>query len=93
MTTNDDPPASGPDALRVQEPRPVRSGSDLDKAMTKLVAAAIFLGLTNGAKMEPRSAGELTVELVLSLCVINAAGPTLRTGGNKIKQLLSAITG
>ncbi|MGK5547963.1 hypothetical protein ACSNOH_24980 [Streptomyces sp. URMC 127] len=94
MTTNDDPPAQGPgaDIVRTREPRLRPGGQGLDRAMTKLAATVIFVSLIHSSKMEPHAAGLLTVEIVTSICLIHSAGPAVRTGGTKAKQLLRTIT-
>ncbi|MFH8787471.1 hypothetical protein [Streptomyces roseoverticillatus] len=99
MTTNDGPPAQGPGAdaartpVRIRQPRLLPEGRGLDRAMTKLAAAVIFIALIHEARMEPHAAGLLTVEIVTSICLINSADPVVRSGGTKVKQLLNAITG
>ncbi|MEU8549839.1 hypothetical protein [Streptomyces roseoverticillatus] len=99
MTTNDGPPAQGPGAdavltpAYIRQPRLLPGSRGLDRAMTKLAATVIFIALIHGARMEPHAAGLLTVEIVTSICLINASGPVVRSGGTKVKQLLNAITG
>ncbi|MGW2595995.1 hypothetical protein [Streptomyces klenkii] len=94
MTTNDDPPAGGSGATvaHTRQPRRLPSGEGLDKAVTKLAATVIFVALIHGSRMEPRAAGLLTLEIVAGTRLIHSAGPAMRNGGTKVKQLLSAIT-
>ncbi|MET9414948.1 hypothetical protein ABZY03_12375 [Streptomyces klenkii] len=94
MTTNDGPPAGGPGATvaHTREPRRLPGGEGLNKAVTKLAATVIFIALIHGSRMEPRAAGLLTLEIVAGTCLIHSAGPAMRNGGTKVKQLLSAIT-